>query len=133
MAGLYGNDCGRLKGAGAGPFGRSPSYHIRHWREGPPRPLQKRENVRRPKAGSTEMIEDLVDKQAGRRRFVERLAARWLALERQADGRPVDERKVMAVIRANPHLHDRTLRDAELFLKAYEDVRQEMTEAEPQA
>jgi hypothetical protein len=79
------------------------------------------------------MIEDLVEKQADRRRFVERLAARWLALKRQADGRPVDERKVMAVIRANPHLHDRTLRDAELFLKAYEDVRQEMAEAEPQA
>ncbi|WP_119461346.1 hypothetical protein [Rhodospirillaceae bacterium SYSU D60014] len=74
------------------------------------------------------MIDELMEKQATRRQLVERLAARWLTMKRQADGLPVDERKVMAIIRVNPHLHDRTLRDAELFLKAYEDLREEMAE-----
>lgn len=72
------------------------------------------------------MIDELMERQANRRQLVERLAARWLVMKRQADGRPVDEKKVMAIIRVNPHLHDRTLRDAELFLQAYEDVSREI-------
>lgn len=81
------------------------------------------------------MIDELMERQANRRQLVERLAARWLAMKRQADGRPVDEKRIMAIIRANPQLHDRTLRDAELFLKAYEDVSREMAGGgdEPQA